>query len=578
MKKILKEQKEQTTKVVTAPKDEYDILTKTPLYQGKGTFVNLCHSSNGNPTPVRIGGKLYFAGIKTPKGNYLLYDGRVGKRTSESSCEYSFATKDGKIVQLNGISPQTLQLQYLDVLKQFGINPMDPNVDFYFKLQSITDAFKGLITKGAVSPTFKRWNNLLTYYYPNTFETIKLTPSNTEKTLEIPQNTTILSQKYNLLPNMSKYGINIDGKDIQVYLPKDQAPETFTQSTKRDPEECRVALAKYLGTAFNFEGQSNIDVNQDVLDSKKYLRGCYANGAYDSISLTSADMEPYLDVANEDNPFGTGFLGNLSKMGKTLSIDNIKKLLSGKSKFLPAGSNPYVPFYLRPKDAMNESSVNLKKIIKENLNEMANHKQTLLKEERNIINNRVKMLVEGRVIKTQSHLKQLSKEIFSEALYLNQQGFNKELINENFWDTLKGMFGGVGFDSIGQYFKEQVAKYIISKIAPGEENGWIAGIIEKLIGNTPISEIPKLLNCDYLVPKLAESIVEEVLDKAKNSMGLSGAISDIIRNGIVSSLNKTELAQSLEKSLTAVVCPALSSVSNKLMGVGDNMKSKALAA
>ena len=102
--------------------------------------------------------------------------------------------------------------------------------------------------------------------------------------------------------------------------------------------------------------------------------------------------------------------------------------------------------------------------------------------------------------------------------------------------------------------------------------------IEKLIGNTPISEIPKLLNCDYLVPKLAESIVEEVLDKAKNSMGLSGAISDIIRNGIVSSLNKTELAQSLEKSLTAVVCPALSSVSNKLMGVGDNMKSKALAA
>jgi hypothetical protein len=227
---------------------------------------------------------------------------------------------------------------------------------------------------------------------------------------------------------------------------------------------------------------------------------------------------------------------------------------------------------------MNESSDKLKKIIRENLIEVSNNKKTLLKEERNIINNRVKMLVEGRVIKTQSHLKQLSKEIFSEALYLNQQGFNKELINENFWDTLKGMFGGVGFDSIGQYFKEQVAKYIISKIAPGEENGWIAGIIEKLIGNTPISEIPKLLNCDYLVPKLAESIVEEVLDKAKDSMGLSGAISDIIRNGIVTSLNKTELAQSLEKSLTSVVCPALSSVSNKLMGVAGDMRDKALAA
>jgi hypothetical protein len=182
MRKILKEQ---TQQLVNAPKDEYDILTKTPLLQSRGSLVNLCRSANGTPTVVRIGGKTYFAGIKTAKGNYLLYDGRVGIRTSESSCEYKFATKDGKIVQLNGISPQTLQLQFLDVLKQFGINPMDQNVDLYFKLNSITNSFQSLIDKGAVSPTFKRWNNLLTYYFPNTYETIKLTPSNEEKTLEI---------------------------------------------------------------------------------------------------------------------------------------------------------------------------------------------------------------------------------------------------------------------------------------------------------------------------------------------------------------------------------------------------------
>ena len=118
MKKILKEQ---TNKVVNAPKEEYDILTKTPLYQSRGTLVNLCRSANGTPTVVRIGGKTYFAAIKTSKNNYLLYDGRVATRTSESSCEYKYVTKDGKIVQLNGIAPQTLQLQFLDVLKQFGI-------------------------------------------------------------------------------------------------------------------------------------------------------------------------------------------------------------------------------------------------------------------------------------------------------------------------------------------------------------------------------------------------------------------------------------------------------------------------
>jgi hypothetical protein len=575
MKKILKEQ---TQQVVNAPKDEYDVLTKTPLLQSRGSLVNLCRSANGNPTVVRIGGKTYFAGIKTAKNNYLLYDGRVATRTSETTCQYQYVTKDGKIVQLNGISPQTLQLQFLDVLKQFGINPMDQNVDLYFKLQSITDAFKGLIAKGAVSPTFKRWNNLLTYYYPNTYETIKLTPSNEEKTLEVPQNTTILSQKYNMIPNISKYGINIEGGDIPIYLPKNIAPETYTQSTKRDAGECKIALEKYLGTALNYEGQSNIDLNQDVIDSQKFLRGCYANGTYDSLNLTPEDMKPYLDVANEDSPFGTGFLARLSKMGKKLDIDNIKKLLSGKSKYLPAGTNPYVPFYLRPKDAMNESSERLKKIVRQNLIESSNNKKMLLKEERNIIETRVKILVEGRVLKTEPQLKKFAMEVFSEALYLNQQGFDKDLINESFWDTLKGLFSGVGFNSISAYFKEQVAKYIISKIAPGSENGWIAGTIEKLIGNVPIGELPKLLNCDYLVPKLAKSIAEEAIDKTKNSVGLTGGVFDILRNGIVDSLEETSFAQNLEKGLTSIVCPSLSTVSNKLMNVASDMKDKALSA
>lgn len=575
MKKILKEQ---TQQVVNAPKDEYDVLTKTPLLQSRGSLVNLCRSGNGNPTVVRIGGKTYFAGIKTAKNNYLLYDGRVATRTSETTCQYQYVTKDGKIVQLNGISPQTLQLQFLDVLKQFGINPMDQNVDLYFKLQSITDAFKGLIAKGAVSPTFKRWNNLLTYYFPNTYETIKLTPSNEEKTLEVPQNTTILSQKYNMIPNIRKYGINIEGGDIPIYLPKDVAPETYTQSTKRDPAECLTALEKYLGTAFNYEGQSNIDLNQDVIDSQKFLRGCYANGLYSSINLSAEDMQPYLDVANEDSPFGTGFLAGLSKMGKRLDIDNIKKLLSGKSKFLPAGTNPYVPFYLRPKDAMNESSDKLKKIIRENLIEVSNNKKTLLTEERNIIKNRVKILVEGRVIKTEPQMEKFAMEMFSEALYLNQQGFNKELINEDFFETLKGLFSGVGYDSISGYFKEQIAKYVISKLAPGHEDGWIAGTIQKLIGNTNITDMPKLLNCDFLVPKLAKSIAEEAIDKTKNSAGLTGGVFDILRNGIVDSLDNTTFVQNLEKGLSSIVCPSLSNVSNKLMGVASNMKDKALAA
>ena len=573
MRKILKEQ---TQQVVNAPKDEYDVLTKTPLLQSRGSLVNLCRSSNGSPTVVRIGGKTYFAGIKTAKGNYLLYDGRVATRTSETTCQYQYVTKDGKIVQLNGISPQTLQLQFLDVLKQFGINPMDPNVDLYYKLNSITNSFKSLIEKGAVSPTFKRWNNLLTYYFPNTYETIKLVPMNEEKTLEIPQNTTILSQKYSIIPNISKYGINIEGKDIQIYLPKNKAPDTYTQSNKRDAGDCLTALEQYVATALNYEAQTNTSQNIDVLNSKEFIRGCNGNGVYDSIKISPEMMKPYLDVGDEYSPFGTGFLAKLSKMGKKLSFNNIKDLLSGKSKYLPVGNNPYIPFFVDKKDSQNESA-RLSSIIKKNLIESSNNKKTLINEERKIIQNRVIVLLEKRELKSEDQLRKFANEILTEALYLNQQGFNRELINEDFWDSLKGIFGGVGLTSVSQYFKEQVVKYLIGKIAPGTENGWIAGTIEKLLANTPITEIPQLLHCDYLIPKLTKSVVEEVVAKTAESKGFSGGIYDILRNGMVEMLDNTSFAQSIEKGLRSMVCPSLGGVANKLEDAANTMRKKALS-
>lgn len=85
--------------------------------------------------------------------------------------------------------------------------------------------------------------------------------------------------------------------------------------------------------------------------------------------------------------------------------------------------------------------------------------------ENKIIKNRFNILSENRMVKTKSQRQKLFQELFVETAYLNSQGYDTYLINETFLDTLKGLFGTAA-DSTLQYFKEQIAKWLIEKLTP----------------------------------------------------------------------------------------------------------------
>lgn len=218
----------------------------------------------------------------------------------------------------------------------------------------------------------------------------------------------------------------------------------------------------------------------------------------------------------------------------------------------------------------------LKNLIRESLLDVKRTKKKIGLGENKIIKNRFNILSENRIVKTKSQKQKLFQELFVETAYLNSQGYDTYLINETFLDTLKGLFGTAA-DSTLQYFKEQIAKWLIEKLTPMDPNGWMANIIITAVGNVPVGEITRLTECNYLSDVLTKSIVEGAINKYKNEAGMEGAFYDILRNGIVEMLEDTKFGQTVESAIGKLVCPLLGGVAEKMQGMGDSMKKGALS-
>jgi hypothetical protein len=162
-----------------------------------------------------------------------------------------------------------------------------------------------------------------------------------------------------------------------------------------------------------------------------------------------------------------------------------------------------------------------------------------------------------------------------EMIYLNKQGFSQEIINEQFWDMIKGLFGHGG-DAIMQTFKESIGKFILDTLGV-DANGWIGGTIVKALGNVQIGDIPKLTECNFLTSVLSKSIAEQAIDKMKNSAGMEGKFYDLLRNSLVEVLEDSELGQKIENAIGSVICPLLGGVKQKMELAATDMKQKALS-
>ena len=568
MKEIIKEQ---TQSVVNAPAQELDILYQNPVLKTMGTVETLCESGP-LPIPVNVGGRMYFAGRKTAlKGlsaseGYIVYDGRILVRTQ--GCNFNYVKKGNDIVEVNGMEKKGLELPFKQLLSRFGVDNADYNSNPYYFIDTITKKFQNLIDKGGRSSIFRSWQELLMNYYKyDNTKRLKLTTDN--------QNNPPQDELGNyVVVSADKLGIKFNDRQIQIFVPRGASITTqFTRATYNQ-EDCKKDLVSYVNGAFDFQQTGKNDPNINNSSVRTNIKACFRAGQYKDIRLTQNDIT--VQFNDKDNPFK-----GLRGFGNEFDINEIQKLLMGETFKLPNvgpnGKNEYLPFRIDARKGMTESKSKITNLIKENLTKIKREKDSSLLIETKIVKSRTQLLSENRILKFKQPREKFFNEIISEAMYLNKQGFDKQIIKEEFWDSLKGLFGEHGSNAIFTTFKEYMGKYLVGKLTSINPNGWMGENIKEAINKIHIEDLDKITDCDFISRKISTSITDSIISKVSKGQDIEGGnISSIVKGGLDKSIDRTELTKNIHEGITKLICPVLGDVSKKLKEKGEEMKLKAV--
>ena len=342
---------------------------------------------------------------------------------------------------------------------------------------------------------------------------------------------------------------NMEGREKAIAEKLKTDNDALIQSG-HSPEACKVYLQSYVNA---YEGK--IQLNQRMMTDYKYQVDQCINDkkgkGFKVLGLFNSPLQKKLE-SMQYNASVQSRLGNVTDYSISAN----------------AGSSTPVRESYRDRE--------LKNLIRESLLDIKRTKKKINLGENKIINSRIKLISEHRTLKNKIQKDKFFGELMMEMAYLNSQGYDSQLINENFLDMLKGLFGTAA-DSTLQYFKESIAKWLIGTLTPMDTNGWMANIIIAAVGNVPIGEISRLTECNYLSDVLTKSIVEGAVNKYKNEQGLTGPFYDILRNGVIEMLEDTKFGQVIETAIGDLVCPLLGGIKDKMGSAAETMKKGALS-
>jgi len=324
---------------------------------------------------------------------------------------------------------------------------------------------------------------------------------------------------------------NSDSEESIVTDPKELLKLANTkQYTKSN---CRTAIK----ALYNMKDSNTKVDDATLMGLKKMVFGCY----------------------EQNTKFNSGAFG---------VQDELDNLLQDSSKY-------GLYEFMRNKSRQTNESMDMKKIIKENLIKTSVKKQNRLLSENTIIVNRYKLLTENINPKSKKDVKKFFDLVITETAYLHSQEFNKDLIKESFFDLLGGLFGNAS-TGVFQYFKEHIAKWLVTKFG-FDPNSWLGNIVIVAVGNLPLTELHNLTNCSFVSKMLAKDIAEGAINKIKNEQGLTGPGYDILRNAMVEMAEQSTFGQTIEHKISDYICPKLQGLTGKLGDVTQKIKSNALS-
>ena len=456
------------------------------------------------------------------------------------------------------------------LLTSFNVDPKLDEATLLKTLNNVTANLQVYINKGAVSNVWKQWNDLLTKDYPKATQLnvddvdVKDSQGNpitvsSINDLALPDND-VLSTQYSQVPALDR---DKGWKNVAIYLPKGKTKDLqagVAGGIKLDANGCRTILGQYLGAALQYNAQVETTPIPQLREYRQQLVKCDGAGQFDSFDGFREDETA--EVKSKLSPYGF--------LNKKINKRQVFRILSGKTKYLKAPS-PYII-------ALNESTnLTIKNVIKENLNKVKNEKLRTYSVESKIIKNRASIIVESPMLNTKPQQKRLFNDILTESIYLNSQGFSKHIIQEQFFDTLKGFFGNEDYDAIFDTFKEYMGEWLVSKLTPLHPDGWMSKSIINSIDEVKVNDIEKLLDCSYLTKTISKSIVDGSVGKLEKDNKLDGGLYDMVRNNLFDYVNGNDFLNKLESDITKILCPLLNGIVEKLEDAHDEIREKGMS-
>ena len=456
------------------------------------------------------------------------------------------------------------------LLTSFNVDPKLDEETLLKTLNNVTANLQAYINKGAVSNVWKQWNDLLTKDYPKATQLnvddvdVKDSQGNpitvsSINDLALPDND-VLSTQYSQVPALDR---DKGWKNVAIYLPKGKTKDLqagVAGGIKLDANGCRTILGQYLGAALQYNAQVETTPIPQLREYRQQLVKCDGSGQFDSFDGFREDETA--EVKSKLSPYGF--------LNKKINKRQVFRILSGKTKYLKAPS-PYII-------GLNESTnLTIKNVIKENLNKVKNEKLRTYSVESKIIKNRASIIVESPMLNTKPQQKRLFNDILTESIYLNSQGFSKHIIQEQFFDTLKGFFGNEDYDAIFDTFKEYMGEWLVSKLTPLHPDGWMSKSIINSIDEVKVNDIEKLLDCSYLTKTISKSIVDGSVGKLEKDNKLDGGLYDMVRNNLFDYVNGNDFLNKLESDITKILCPLLNGIVEKLEDAHDEIREKGMS-
>jgi phage-related protein len=212
----------------------------------------------------------------------------------------------------------------------------------------------------------------------------------------------------------------------------------------------------------------------------------------------------------------------------------------------------------------------LKQVIKKSLKETKIQKETILVEHK-IVQSRLKMIVEN--FSKDEKFKKLSEQeqgkicvlFLMEMSSLNDEG----LLNENFIDTLKNIFGAA-FWSVPEAFTEKALNSLLGAL--GFPDNSIRKFLVSFFATNPSELLKSFKDCKVLTKHIVRAIGETLIMNLQQSKGMGGTGMDIVRNALQNELQNLDFLKKLEETLSGSVCQVFEKYSGNAKEVLDKLK------